>query len=145
AKSADRVTLQAPPPGRTGAEMSRRIAVLMTGIVAVALGAAAYYFYFDRTPVVKVTAAVVGSVSETVYGRGPVEPVQWAKVVPLARRRLVQLCRCEGLSVKKGQVLGQQDDAEERSQLDELNTKHEQLVRDQQRAEDDHKHNKVSD
>ena len=125
--------------------MSRRIAVLMIGIVAVALGAAAYYFYFDRTPVVKVTAAAVGSVSETVYGSGTVEPVQWAKVVPLARRRLVQLCRCEGLTVKKGQVLGQQDDAEERSQLDELNTKHEQLVRDQQRAEDDHKHNRISD
>jgi RND family efflux transporter MFP subunit len=71
--------------------------------------------------------------------------VQWAKVVPLARRRLVQLCRCEGLSVKKGQVLGQQDDAEERSQLDELNAKHDQLVRDLQRAEDDHKHNKISD
>lgn len=125
--------------------MSRRIAVLMAAVVAVALGAATYYFYFGNGPVVKVTAAAVGSVSETVYGSGTVEPVQWAKVVPLARRRLVQLCRCEGLSVKKGQVLGQQDDAEERSQLDELNAKHDQLVRDLQRAEDDHKHNKISD
>jgi RND family efflux transporter MFP subunit len=125
--------------------MSRRIAVLVAAVVAVALGAATYYFYFGNGPVVKVTAAAVGSVSETVYGSGTVEPVQWAKVVPLARRRLVQLCRCEGLSVKKGQVLGQQDDAEERSQLDELNAKHDQLVRDLQRAEDDHKHNKISD
>src|SRR4029077_20078725 len=125
--------------------MSRRIAVLVAAVVAVSLGAATYYFYFGNGPVVKVTAAAVGSVSETVYGSGTVEPVQWAKVVPQARRRLVQLCRCEGLSVKKGQVLGQQDDAEERSQLDELNAKHDQLVRDLQRAEDDHKHNKISD
>lgn len=125
--------------------MGRRIAVLMAGVVVVALGAATYYFYLGKAPLVKVTTAALGSVSETVYGTGTVEPVQWAKVVPLTRRRLVQLCRCEGQSVKKGQVLGQQDDAEEHSLLDELNVKHDQLVRDLQRAEDDHKHNKISD
>jgi RND family efflux transporter MFP subunit len=125
--------------------MGRRIVVLIFCVLAVAAVAAAYYFYFGRVPRVKVAAAVVGPVAETVYGSGTVEPVQWAKVVPLERRRLVQLCRCEGLSVKKDQVLGQQDDAEERSGLDELNVRHDQLVRDLQRAEDDHKHNKISD
>jgi RND family efflux transporter MFP subunit len=125
--------------------MGRRIAVLVFCVLAIAAGAGVYYFYFGRVPTVKVAAAVVGPVAETVYGSGTVEPVQWAKVVPLQRRRLVQLCRCEGLSVKKDQVLGQQDDAEERSELDELNVRHDQLVRDLQRAEDDHKHNKISD
>jgi RND family efflux transporter MFP subunit len=125
--------------------MGRRIAVLVFCVLAIAAGAGVYYLYFGRVPTVKVAAAVVGPVAETVYGSGTVEPVQWAKVVPLERRRLVQLCRCEGLSVKKDQVLGQQDDAEERSELDELNVRHDQLVRDLQRAEDDHKHNKISD
>jgi RND family efflux transporter MFP subunit len=126
-------------------KMGRRIAIAFTIILAAAAGAAIYFSFFRYDPVVKVTAAVVAPVSETVYGSGTVEPVQWAKVVPLERRRLVKLCRCEGLSVKKDQVLGQQDDAQERSQLDELTVRHDQLVRDLQRAEDDHKHNKISD
>jgi RND family efflux transporter MFP subunit len=125
--------------------MSRRIAIAFAVILTAAAGAAIYFSYFRAAPVVKVTAAIVAPVSETVYGSGTIEPVQWAKVVPLERRRLVQLCRCEGLSVKKDQVLGQQDDAEERSQRDELTVRHQQLVRDLQRAEDDHKHNKISD
>jgi RND family efflux transporter MFP subunit len=125
--------------------MGRRIAIVVIVILAVVAGAATYFSYFRYAPVVKVTAAIVGPVAETVYGSGTIEPVQWAKVVPLERRRLIQLCRCEGLAVKKDQVLGQQDNAEERSQLDELTVRHEQLVRDLQRADDDHKHNKISD
>jgi RND family efflux transporter MFP subunit len=125
--------------------MGRRIAIVVAVILAAAAGAAIYFAYFRYAPVVKVTAAIVAPVSETVYGSGTVEPMQWAKVVPLERRRLVKLCRCEGQTVKKDQVLGQQDDAEERSQLDELTVRHDQLVRDLQRADDDHKHNKISD
>ena len=56
-------------------------------------------------------------VSEAVYGTGTVEPERWAKVVPLQRRRLVEICRCEGQAVRAGQVLGRQDDAEERNAL----------------------------
>src|SRR6188474_1436889 len=63
----------------------------------------------------EVTTALVqlAPVSEAVYGTGTVEPERWAKVVPLQRRRLVELCRCEGQAVKAGQVLGRQDDTEE--------------------------------
>jgi RND family efflux transporter MFP subunit len=57
--------------------------------------------------------------------------------VPMDRRRLIELCSCEGQYVKAGQVLGRQDDAEERSALHELEVNNEQLVRDLNRAEQD--------
>jgi RND family efflux transporter MFP subunit len=76
-------------------------------------------------------------VSEAVYGTGTVEPERWAKVVPLQRRRLVELCRCEGQVVKSGQILGRQDDAEERSALEQMEINRGQLERDLARAEKD--------
>ena len=57
--------------------------------------------------------------------------------MPLQRRRLVELCRCEGQAVKVGQVLGRQDDAEEVSALHELEINNEQLARDLDRAKRD--------
>src|ERR1700737_2774001 len=92
---------------------------------------------FFQPPTVTPGAAVLGPVSEAIYGTGTVEPERWAKVVPLQRRRLVELCRCEGQAVKVGQVLGRQDDAEEVSALHELEINQEQLVRDLNRAEPD--------
>jgi RND family efflux transporter MFP subunit len=50
---------------------------------------------------------------------------------------LVELCSCEGQAVKTGQVLGRQDDAEERSELNELEINNGQLQRDLDRAEKD--------
>lgn len=126
------------------AKMGRPIAIVFSVILVAAAGTAIYFSYFKYHPVVKVTAAILAPVSETVYGSGTVEPVQWAKVVPLQRKRLVQLCRCEGLTVKKGQVLGQQDDAEERSLLSEEEIRHQQLVRDLDRADDDRKKGSIS-
>ena len=79
----------------------------------------------------------VAPVSEAVYGTGTVEPERWAKVVPLQRRRLVEICRCEGQSVRAGQVLARQDDAEERNLLQELEINHEQLDRNLRRAQTD--------
>lgn len=106
-------------------------------IVVLCVGAGAYYFYYGRPPLVKVGTATLAPVSEFVYGNGIVEPVQWAKVVPVQRKRLVQLCHCEGSMVKQGQVLGQQDDAEEVAQLKELEAAHQQFIRDRDRAEKD--------
>ena len=81
--------------------------------------------------------ASLAPVSEAVYGTGIVEPERWAKVVPLQRRRLVELCKCEGQVVRAGQVLGRQDDAEERSALDQMEINRGQLERDLARAEKD--------
>ena len=89
-------------------------------------------------PTAVTTALVqVAPVSEAVYGTGTVEPERWAKVVPLQRRRLVEICRCEGQAVKAGQILARQDDAEERNVLQELEINHEQLDRNLRRAQTD--------
>src|ERR1700730_10204484 len=108
-------------------------------VLAVAAVGGAYWQYPDFFPPPTVTTggAVLGPVSEAVYGTGTVEPERWAKVVPLQRRRLVELCRCEGQAVKVGQVLGRQDDAEEVSALHELEINNEQLARDLDRAKRD--------
>src|SRR6266436_8874632 len=107
-------------------------------VLAAAVGGA-YLIYPDyfQPPTVTTGVATLGPVSEAVYGTGTVEPERWAKVVPLQRRRLVELCRCEGQAVKAGQVLGRQDDAEEVSALHELEINNDQLARDLDRASRD--------
>jgi RND family efflux transporter MFP subunit len=113
--------------------------LIATGVLAIAATGAGYYSYsrFLHPPLVTTSIASVAPVSEAVYGTGTVEPERWAKVVPLQRRRLVELCRCEGQVVKAGQVLGRQDDAEERSALDQMEINRGQLERDLTRAEKD--------
>jgi RND family efflux transporter MFP subunit len=113
--------------------------LIATGIVAIAAAGTGYYGYSRFLQSVPVTTSVasVAPVSEAVYGTGTVEPERWAKVVPLQRRRLVELCRCEGQEVKAGQVLGRQDDAEERSALQQMDINRGQLERDLARAEKD--------
>ncbi|MFN3867525.1 MAG: efflux RND transporter periplasmic adaptor subunit [Hyphomicrobiaceae bacterium] len=61
-----------------------------------------------------------GSAAEVVYATGVVEPVHWAKVTALARKRIDDICKCEGQVVKKGDVLVRLDDIEERAMLTEL-------------------------
>jgi RND family efflux transporter MFP subunit len=114
----------------------RRILLIMV-LLLLAGGAWYGYTYFWRVQVVTTAIAMQAPVSEAIYGTGTVEPERWAKVVPLQRRRLLELCSCEGQAVKAGQVLGRQDDAEERSALHELEVDNEQMVRDLNRAEKD--------
>jgi RND family efflux transporter MFP subunit len=113
--------------------------LIATGILAVAAAGAGYYSYsrFLFPPLVTTSYASLAPVSEAVYGTGTVEPERWAKVVPLQRRRLVELCRCEGQVVRAGQVLGKQDDTEERSALEQMEINRGQLERDLIRAEKD--------
>src|SRR6267142_1299192 len=61
-------------------------------VLAAAVGGA-YLMYPDyfQPPTVTTGVATLGPVSEAVYGTGTVEPERWAKVVPLQRRRLVEL------------------------------------------------------
>jgi len=110
------------------------------GIVVLLIAAGGgYYGYTNYLHAQTVTSSIVtvAPVSEAIYGTGTVEPQRWAKVVPLQRRRLVELCSCEGQQVKAGQVLGRQDDAEERSALQELQVSNQQAQRDLDRAEKD--------
>src|SRR6201994_4967397 len=111
----------------------------LTSTLLAAVAGGGYYAYRNLLPAQAVTTSLarVAPVSEAVYGTGTVEPQRWAKVVPLARRRLVELCQCEGQAVKTGQVLARQDDAEERSELRELEITNAQLQRDLDRAEKD--------
>jgi RND family efflux transporter MFP subunit len=116
--------------------------LVWSGSVALLVAAVAgglYLKYPDLfvPPTVTTTAAMIAPVSEAIYGTGTVEPERWAKVVPLQRRRLVELCRCEGQTVRVGQILGRQDDAEEVGALHELEINNEQLERDLNRAEKD--------
>ena len=110
------------------------------GIVVLLIAAGGgYYGYTNLLRVQTVTSSLVAlaPVSEAIYGTGTVEPQRWAKVVPLQRRRLIELCSCEGQNVRAGQVLGRQDDAEERSALKELEVTNQQAQRDLDRAEKD--------
>ncbi len=112
----------------------------MLGIAFLAAGAGGgYYGYVNYYNLQTVTTsiAIMAPVSEAIYGTGTVEPVRWAKVVPLQRRRLTELCICEGKMVKAGQVLGRQDDAEERNALNELQISSQQADRDLDRATKD--------
>jgi RND family efflux transporter MFP subunit len=113
--------------------------ILGMAVLLIAVGGGLYYAYTHVFAVQTVTTSIAtqAPVSEAIYGTGIVEPARWAKVVPLQRRRLVEMCNCEGQNVRAGQILGRQDDAEERSVLHELELNNEQLQRDLARAETD--------
>ncbi len=90
-------------------------------------------FSLWRGTSVSVTAAVRGDAAEVVYATGVVEPVHWAKIVALQRKRVVELCSCEGEPVKKGDVLARLDDAEEQAVLTEIEARLERLRADADR------------
>ncbi len=84
-----------------------------------------------------VDGAVVraGSAAEVVYATGVIEPVHWAQVTALQRKRIVEICKCEGEAVQAGDVLAKLDDAEERAVLTELEARLEKLRADAERTE----------
>jgi RND family efflux transporter MFP subunit len=122
------------------------VRILLVAILLIAAGGGGYYAWtnFIHIETVTTAAATQAPVSEAIYGTGTVEPARWAKVVPLQRRRLVDLCICEGQQVKAGQVLGRMDDAEERSALNELQISYQQAQRDLDRAEKDRTKNDLT-
>jgi RND family efflux transporter MFP subunit len=105
----------------------RRV-VTTAGLAIVAI-AAATAWWWTRLPLVTLMPAERGPVAEVVYATGVVEPVHWAKVVPLVRGRLVELCGCEGERVNRGDVLARLDDAEARAQAREIDARVELAAR----------------
>lgn len=84
------------------------------------LAIAITWWFFARGTLVSVAAAKRGDAAQVIYATGIVEPVNWAKIATLQRKRIVEICKCEGQPVKKGAVLARLDDGEERALLREL-------------------------
>ena len=98
--------------------------------LAAAAVLAALWWAFASTPQVRLVAPVIGNAAQVVYATGVVEPEQWSKVASLSRKRIVELCRCEGKAVKKGEILGRLDDVEERALLTELQARQRRVQED---------------
>lgn len=89
-------------------------------VLALLLAAAGAYWRFSRPPEVATAAPTRGDAAEIVYATGVVEPRTWAKVTPLLRERIIELCNCEGEAVEKGGVLARLDDRQAQASLAEL-------------------------
>jgi len=110
-----------------------RARYLVAGLVVAAF-AAGLWWWFGRGPEVTVIAPARGTAVEIVYATGAVEPVRWSKVTSFIRQRIVEICDCEGQSVKRDDVLARLDDKEIRAQLHELKAREDFAKREVSRA-----------
>ena len=106
--------------------------VALAGIL-VAFALAAAWWSFGRGQQVNVLLAQTGDAAQVVYATGTVEPVHWAKITAPQRKRIVELCKCEGEPVRAGDVLARLDDGEERAVLRELKARLARLRADVER------------
>ena len=113
--------------------MARR-RVLLLVIVVFALAVMSYWLFVGSRPLVDVSLTQRGSAAEVVYATGIVEPVHWAKIASLQRKRIVEICKCEGEPVQLGDVLVRLDDAEERALLQQLEARLDRLRDDESRT-----------
>ena len=111
----------------------RRTRLIVIGIV-VAAAAAGAYARFGRGPLITAAPAARGTAAEIVYATGGVEPVLWAKVASVVRDRIVDICRCEGSEVKKGDVIARLDARDIEAGLKELKAREQFLVNEMSRV-----------
>jgi membrane fusion protein, multidrug efflux system len=97
---------------------SKMLRMILLVLVVAAVGAG--YWLLSRPEPVTVAPVVRGDAAEIVYATGVVEPKTWAKVAPLVRERIVELCGCEGEQVARDDVLARLDDRESQAMLEEL-------------------------
>ncbi len=90
------------------------IAVLLVAALA------ATAWWLSRGPAITVVPVTRGAAAEIVYATGSVEPETWSRSTPLVRGRIIERCRCEGKSVRKGDVLARLDDKEAVATLNDL-------------------------
>jgi RND family efflux transporter MFP subunit len=81
---------------------------------------AATVWWLSRGPAVSVVRVARGSAAEIVYATGAVEPETWSRSTPLVRGRIIERCRCEGKTVKAGDILARLDDKEALATLNDL-------------------------
>ena len=114
-----------------GGLMRSLIAILLA--LAAAAGAGWYYYSGAFAPMLTLVEVRRGTAAEIVYATGVVEPLRWAKVVALQRKRIEWICDCEGKAVSKGDVLVRLDDGEERAALNELEARRRRIALDVER------------
>lgn len=112
--------------------MLKRLLLLVL-LASAAGGAFVFWRQGGFAPQVTLVEARRGDAAEVVYATGVVEPVRWAKVTALTRKRIVDLCACEGDRVKAGEVLARLDDSQEQALLAELEARRKRLQADVQR------------
>lgn len=93
-------------------------------------GLLALFVSWLRVPQVSTAEVTRGNAAEVVYATGTVEPRVWSKVASLYRKRIIELCHCEGKSVVKGEILARLDDVEERAALAELKARRDRIHED---------------
>jgi RND family efflux transporter MFP subunit len=106
-----------------------------TLVIAALLAILLVWWLFGRGTLVSTILAKRGNAAQVVYATGTVEPVNWAKIATLQRKRIIEICTCEGQSVKKGEVLARLDDGEERAVLRELEARLARLKADAARMQ----------
>ena len=89
-------------------------------VIALGLGLATAAWWLWRGPTVTVVRVTRGSAAEIVYATGSVEPETWSRSTPLVRGRIIERCRCEGKTVKAGDILARLDDKEALATLNDL-------------------------
>jgi len=93
-----------------------KLAIAIVLIVALA-GMA---WWLSRGPAITVAQVTRGAAAEIVYATGSVEPETWSRSTPLVRGRIIERCRCEGKTVKTGDILARLDDKEALATLNDL-------------------------
>ena len=111
----------------------RRNSLIVFGLLLLAV-AGGVYWRFGRPLPVTAVVATRGIAAEIVYATGGVEPVTWAKVASVVRDRIIDVCRCEGTQVKKGDVLARLDDREISAGLKELKAREQFLMSEMARV-----------
>ncbi len=111
--------------------MGRGIVIVL---VLLAAGIGMFYWMSSRPIEVTVIAPNRGTAADVVYATAVVEPVHWAKVTSLVRKRIISMCGCEGQIVKEGDELAVLDSDDARANLKELEARQELAQSERERA-----------
>lgn len=104
------------PP--TTAPRGRHWRPWIVGVLSLLLAAAGWWLF--QSPTITVVPVTRGSAAEIVYATGSVEPETWSRSAPLVRGHIIERCRCEGKTVKAGDILARLDDKEALATLNDL-------------------------